>query len=92
MSEEAPVYLFRRGGFAASESVVCVAPREIVASTFGAGGIKDTAGLIAAFGGAVVFGDEEGGRPAAENLFTAHRRRRQERRNHQLHRSTCQQF
>jgi hypothetical protein len=63
MNEDAPVYLFRRGGFAAAlNTVVCVAPREIVASALGGGGNKDTDCLIAAFGAAEVFEDEETGR------------------------------
>lgn len=44
------------------DTVVCAAPPEIVASAFGGGGNKDTAGLIATFGGAAVFEDEESGR------------------------------
>jgi hypothetical protein len=62
MSEKVPTYLFRRAGIAASESVICVAPREIVASVFGGGGVKDAAGLTETFGGAAVFEDEEGER------------------------------
>jgi hypothetical protein len=54
------IYLFKEPQFApAGNTVVCVARRELVAHIFGGGGLVDTAGLSAAFGGAVVYKTNE---------------------------------
>jgi hypothetical protein len=53
------VYVFRDAHFApAGDTVVAAAPRDAVIRAFGGGGIKDTGGLHAAFGGAAVFQDD----------------------------------
>lgn len=57
-----PLYLFKSEGFAsAGETVVCVAPVDRVISVYGGGGPFDADGVAAAFGGAVVFRDDETG-------------------------------
>src|ERR1700719_1817635 len=62
MSERFPVFVYRDGHFARSgDSVVSAAPLELVVAVFGGGGLKDLAGLEAAFGGAAFFRNEETG-------------------------------
>ena len=59
MAERTPVYVFRDPHFApAADTIVSAAPLEAVVKAYGRGGHKDTAGLIAAFGGAAVFRDD----------------------------------
>jgi len=41
--------------------VVCIAPADCVIAVYGGGGSFDTDGLSSAFGGAVVFGNDETG-------------------------------
>jgi hypothetical protein len=63
MSERVcPIYTFRGSSFAPSgNTVVAVAPLEWVMAVYGGGGIVGEGGLSAAFGGAVVFKNEDSG-------------------------------
>lgn len=61
-TQPCPVYLFRSQGFApAGDTVVCVAPAECVIAVYGGEGPFGTEGLSSAFGGAVVFRNDETG-------------------------------
>lgn len=56
-----PVYRFRDAHFsAAQDTAACAAPQEVVVRVFGGGGLYDTDGLSAAFGGAAVYRDAGG--------------------------------
>ncbi len=56
MTHRIPVYVFRAPNFApAGDTVVTAAPRKAVVAVHGGGGLKQTAGLSAAFGGCVVY-------------------------------------
>lgn len=63
MSEElCPVYIFRSERFAsAGDTVVAVAPTNAVAAVYGNNGAFGTDGLSVAFGGAVVFKNDDSG-------------------------------
>jgi hypothetical protein len=62
MVDGVPVYLFRDPHFApAGDTVVCVAPSGEVVKVYGGGGFSDSAGLDAAFAGAVAFRDDRSG-------------------------------
>ncbi len=50
MTKRIPVYVFRVG-----ETVFSAAPREAVVAVYGGGGLMQTAGLSAAFGGCAVY-------------------------------------
>jgi hypothetical protein len=57
------IYVFRDPHFApAGDTFVSAAPLEAVVRVYGGGGIKDTGGLSAAFGGAAVFRDDATGK------------------------------
>jgi hypothetical protein len=57
-----PIYVFRSPGFApAGDTVVAVAPADNVAAAYGGGDVFGSGGLSAAFGGAVVFKNEDSG-------------------------------
>lgn len=57
-----PVYVFRSDGFSRSgNTVVAVAPIALVTTVYGGGGVGGEASLSAAFGGAVVFKNDETG-------------------------------
>jgi hypothetical protein len=61
MHDQSSVYVFRHPAFAsAGDTVVCAAPLDLVVSVYGGGGIKGEGGLVAAFGGAAFFRDEDG--------------------------------
>ncbi|GGF98020.1 hypothetical protein GCM10010924_27770 [Rhizobium wenxiniae] len=54
------VYVFRSQGFApAGDTLVCVAPADCVIAVYGGGGSFDIDGISSAFGGAVVFRNDE---------------------------------
>jgi len=62
MNERQAVYLFKNGNFApAGNTIVCAAPRDLVVSVFGGGGLYESNGLSASFGGAAFFRQEETG-------------------------------
>ncbi|MGO9755414.1 MAG: hypothetical protein ACLPNY_02235 [Roseiarcus sp.] len=62
MSDRVASYVFRDKHFTlAGNTVVSAAPRDLVVSIFGGGGLKGEGGLSAVFGGAVVFRDEDTG-------------------------------
>jgi hypothetical protein len=55
------IYVFRDKRFApAGDTVVAAASKDAVIKAFGGGGIKDTDGLQAVFGGAAVFQESPG--------------------------------
>jgi hypothetical protein len=55
------VYVFRDPHFApAGDTVIAAAPLDSVVRAFGGGGIKNTDGLHAVFGGAIVFQEHAG--------------------------------
>ena len=56
-SERVPVYVFRARG----NAVMSAAPRDVVASVYGGGGMWDSGGLNAAFGGGCVFRNDDTG-------------------------------
>jgi len=57
-----PIYVFRSDRFASSgDTVVSVAPQEYVASVYGAGGALGEDGLSSAFGGSVIFKNDQTG-------------------------------
>lgn len=54
------IYTFRDSHFSpAGDTVVSVAPRDVVVAIFGGGGVWDNGGLVVEFKGAVVFRDDE---------------------------------
>jgi hypothetical protein len=56
MTDRIQVYVFRAPTFApAGDTVVTAAPRKAVVAVYGGGGIMETAGLSAAFGGCAVY-------------------------------------
>jgi hypothetical protein len=60
MSQRFPVHIFRDGNFArGGDTVVTLAPVDLVVSVFGGGGLKGEGGLEDAFGGAVYFRNDE---------------------------------
>lgn len=62
MVQRSSVYVFRSAGFApASDTVVSVAPLDLVVSVFGGGGLRGEGGLAAAYGGAAFFRNDETG-------------------------------
>jgi hypothetical protein len=62
MPGRVPVYLFRAGNFARNgDSVVSVAPRDIVISVYGGGGFEGSDGLAAAFDGGCVYRNDDTG-------------------------------
>lgn len=62
MSQTLPLYTFRDRHFApAGNTVVSAAPLSRVVKVYGGGGLKGESGLIAAFGGAATFRDEDTG-------------------------------
>jgi len=57
-----PVYLFRSADFAPSgDTVVSVAPQDIVVAVYGGGGVFGVGGLSSSFGGAAVFRNDASG-------------------------------
>ena len=61
-AKSAAVYVFRDQSFSrGGDTIVCAAPRDVVVSVFGSGGLFDTDGLSTAFGGSAVFRDEAAG-------------------------------
>jgi hypothetical protein len=63
VTDRVAIYVFRDPHFApAGDTFVSAAPLEAVVRVYGGGGIKDTAGLSAAFGGAAVFRDDATGK------------------------------
>lgn len=62
MSDLPVVYVFRHANFSpTADTAVCAAPLDLVVSVYGGGGIHDSEGLSAAFGGAALFRDEDTG-------------------------------
>jgi|SRR5579883_13380 len=60
MSERLAIYVFRGGPFG-HDANACVAPVDLVVGVFGGGGLKDSAGLSATFGGVAYFRNDETG-------------------------------
>jgi hypothetical protein len=61
MTEPVHVFVFKDKRFARSETVVSVAPLDIVVCVYGGGGLKGAAGIEATFGGSAYFCDYETG-------------------------------
>jgi len=57
MANRISVYVFRDPHFSpAGDTVVTAAPAEAAVAVYGGGGLKQTAGLSAAFGGCAIYG------------------------------------
>ena len=62
VGQPSSVYVFRDRHFApAGDAIVSAAPLSLVVAVYGGGGLKGESGLLAAFGGAVTFRDDETG-------------------------------
>src|SRR5262245_2077594 len=62
MHQALTVYVFRDRHFSpAGDTVVCAAPLDLVVSVYGGGGVLESGGLSAAFGGAAFFRNDETG-------------------------------